>query len=173
MDVAMRKRIVRAATMALFLVALPSIAWSQATVKRMEMRAIASVNGKDVYQAYCAYCHGDDLRGHGPGSVGMRIPPGDLTTIALRNDGKFVAANVEENINRWKRVPKTMTDFIATQRAMSTGQDNEYSQPMPVFGPIFAKLYPQEVRDRVIRLANVVGYIKSKQVKSPWPDDPK
>ncbi len=169
----MWKRIVQAATVALLLAALPPAAWAQATVKRMEMRAIASVNGKDVYQAYCAYCHGDDLRGRGPGSVGVKIPPTDLTTIALRNGGKFSAGAVEENINRWKRVPKTMMDFNATQRAMSTGQDNEYSLPMPVFGPIFAKLYPQEIRDRVVRMANLVSYIKSKQVKSPWPDDPK
>ena len=66
MGVAMWKRIVRAATMAVLLVALPSIAWSQATVKKMEMRAIASVNGKDVYQAYCAYCHGDDCGATAP-----------------------------------------------------------------------------------------------------------
>ncbi len=149
-------------TVAVLLVALASVAWSQGTVTRLQMRPIASVNGKDVYQAYCAYCHGDDLRGRGPGLGGTRMPTADLTTIALRNDGKFAAGDVEEKINRWKAVPRTMAEFNA-----------HVAQPMPAFGPILAKLYPQEVRDRVIRLSNLVSYIKSKQVTSPWPDEPK
>jgi mono/diheme cytochrome c family protein len=169
----MLNRRAQALTMAMFLLVLPSMAWTQTTVKKLQFRPTSSVDGKDVYQAYCAYCHGDDLRGRGPGSVGVRVPPPDLTTIALRNDGKFSAGNVAELINRWKQVPRTMADMVATQQAAATGEQNEYSQPMPAFGPIFAKLYPQEVRDRQVRMANVVGYIKSKQVKTPWPEDPK
>lgn len=160
----MLSREARIAGLTCALVALPSVAWAQATVKKVQMRPIASVKGEDTYKEYCAYCHGDDLKGHGPNSVGLRLPPADLTTIASRNEGQFVVAQVEDNINRWNRVPRTLTDAAATEHAMTTGERSQYAQVMPVFGPIFARLYPQEVRDRRIRLTNLVSYIKSKQV---------
>jgi mono/diheme cytochrome c family protein len=153
------------------LVALSSTVWSQATVKTLHMRPISSVSGKDVYQAYCLSCHGEDLRGHGPGAVGLQRAPADLTTIALRNGGKFVQGNVEENINRWNRVPRGLRETL--ERSKPTAQDNADVEVMPVFGPLFAQLYPQEMRDRVVRVANLVAYLKSKQVKAPWPDEPR
>jgi hypothetical protein len=76
---------------------------------------------------------------------------------------------VEDDINRFNRLPRTMTEEAATERAMSTGVDNGYAQPMPLFGPIFAILYPQEARDRRIRMANLLAYLKSQQVKPEPP----
>lgn len=162
----MRRWAARVTSLPCVLVACASVAWSQATVTPIPMRAISSVNGKDVYQAYCASCHGDDLRGHGPSAAGLRKPPPDLTTIALRNGGKFVAGNVEESINRWKSVPRGLRE--TTERSKDPDAD-----VMPAFGPIFAKLYSQEIRDRIVRVANLVSYLKSKQVQVPWPDEPR
>jgi hypothetical protein len=45
---------------------------------------------------------------------------------------------------------------------------------MPLFGPIFANLYSQEVRDRQVRMANLIRYVKSLQEKSsPGEEAPK
>lgn len=149
----------------LLLLAPTADAWAQATVKRVQMRPIASVKGYDVYTEYCVACHGEDLTGHGPDAVRLVVPPADLTTIATRHGGKFKNSLVADDINRFNRLPKSMTETAARERAMSTGQVTDQTQPMPLFGPIFAILYPQEARDRQIRMANLLAYIKSKQVK--------
>ena len=137
----------------------------QAQVKKLQMRPTASVNGKDVYQMYCAHCHGDDLKGHGPEAAVLRIPPADLTTIAVRNDGKFETGQLEDKINRWKQLPRTFTEAALKKRALETGENIQDVPVMPSFGPIFGKHYPQEVRDRQIRMANLIRYVKSQQQK--------
>jgi hypothetical protein len=90
-----------------------------------------------------------------------------LTTIAARNGGKFEAGAVEDKINGWKLVPRSMSEMSARVDAMNTGKDAENVPVMPLFGPLFAKLYPQEVRDRQIRTANLIRYVKSLQVSPP------
>jgi hypothetical protein len=154
------------------LLAMPPPAWPQqpTTVSKMQMRPVASVNGKDLYKAYCEYCHGEDGKGHTPVAAALRVPPGDLTTIAARNGGKFEAGAVEDKINGWKQVPRSMQELTDKADAVRTGVGIENVPVMPAFGPIFAKLYSQEIRDRQIRIANLVRYVKSLQV-NPTPGE--
>jgi mono/diheme cytochrome c family protein len=158
----------RTAVLALVCVSLQLPAWAQtAQVKAVQMRAIASVDGKAVYREYCMRCHGEDTRGHGPDSVGLRTAPADLTTLAVRNGGQFNAGAVEVRINGWKQIPRTMGDAAAMAHTVDTGEDPNNLPVMPSFGPLFAALYPQEVRDRQIRMANLIRYLKSQQVTAP------
>lgn len=165
----MSRRTTRVVGIALALVALASVTWAQSTVKRNVIRAIASVRGEDMYREYCLRCHGADLTGHGPDATGLRTPPADLTTIAARNGGKFVPGAVEDRINGWNRVPRTMQEVAANQQARETGEGSENLPVMPLFGPLFAKMWPQEIQERRMRMSNIVSYIKSKQVKAPPP----
>lgn len=147
---------------------LPAPAWSQQVpVTKIPMRAVASVNGKDLYKAYCEHCHGADGKGQGPMAPGLRVPPADLTTFAARNGGKFEYAAVEDKINGWKQVPRTMRETAERVNAMRTGENAQDLPVMPAFGPIFAKLYSQEVRDRQVRMSNIIRYVKSLQEKPP------
>jgi mono/diheme cytochrome c family protein len=161
----MPSRLARGAAVTLALLVIAPAAWSrQAPVKRVTYRAVASVNGKDLYKEYCLHCHGEDGTGHGPDAAVLRVPPADLTTFAARNGGKFANAAVEDKINGWKLVPASMKDMSDRVNAMNTGKDAGNVPVMPLFGPIFASLYSQEIRDRQVRMANLVRYVKSMQV---------
>lgn len=154
----------------LLAIALPTRSQEQAPVKKLQFRQVASVNGKDLFTAYCEACHGANGKGHGAEAAVLRVLPADLTTIAARNGGRFVQAAVEDKINGWKLVPRTMKEMSARTEAMNTGKDAENVPVMPLFGPIFAKLYSQEVRDRQIRMVNLIRYVKSLQ-ESPVPGE--
>ena len=50
--------------------------------------------GKRLYAAYCADCHGPLARGDGPRAAALAIRPADLTTIARRSGNVFRADDV-------------------------------------------------------------------------------
>ncbi|WP_170784053.1 c-type cytochrome [Ruegeria lacuscaerulensis] len=73
--------------------------------------------GAQLYQHYCATCHGIDATGHGPMAGVLVIQPADLTTLAS-DDGTFPVARVVSRID---------------------GRDPlvSHGSPMPVYGPYF------------------------------------
>lgn len=106
---------------------------------------ISSMYGRDLYQFYCATCHGRDGKGAGPAAVSLKIPPPDLTRLGRRNGGAFSQAAVEQFITGQERMPSA-----------------HGSSDMPVWGPIFKSLDPSDARTRV-RIANIVSYLESIQ----------
>jgi len=68
---------------------------------------------------YCASCHGEDAKGHGPVAQGLKEPPPDLTTLAKRNNGKFPADYVKNVLIHGAKLPAHGTP------------------DMPVWGPTF------------------------------------
>ncbi|RBW59064.1 cytochrome c [Ruegeria sp. A3M17] len=73
--------------------------------------------GAELYQHYCATCHGIDATGQGPMAGVLVIQPTDLTQLAYR-DGVFPTARVVARID---------------------GRDPlvSHGSPMPVYGPYF------------------------------------
>ncbi len=73
--------------------------------------------GAELYQHYCATCHGIDATGHGPMAGVLVIQPADLTKLA-GEDGVFPTARVVARID---------------------GRDPlvSHGSPMPVYGPYF------------------------------------
>ena len=118
-----------------------------AAAQKPPQLVIESMSGHDLYQFYCATCHGRDGKGDGPVAAVLTTKPADLTTIAARNDGLFPRARV--------------LAFIATANSAVAAHG---SADMPVWGPIFQGLDNSKMRTE-IRLDNLVSYIESMQKK--------
>jgi mono/diheme cytochrome c family protein len=122
------------------------------------------VQGPQLYRAFCAACHGAKGKGDGPAAEALKAATPDLTVLARRNKGPFPSRMVEDAITNTKAPP-----------AHGTAE-------MPVWGPAFRQVVPRgEESPRKLnalkqsgitspelaklRLANLVNYIESLQVK--------
>ena len=108
---------------------------------------IPSVEGSDLYRAYCATCHGSDFRGGGPMAQELKAPVPDLTLIARHNKGKYPIERVERII---------------------TGEENfttaHGTREMPMWGPIFSQIvWDQDLRR--VRIHNLAKYLEMVQVR--------
>lgn len=104
--------------------------------------------GADLFRFYCGSCHGADGRGHGPVASSLRTAPSDLTALSRRHDGSFPRHDVELYLTGDEPRP------VAAHG----------SKAMPVWGPIFRALDPDD-RTRRVRVANIVAYIEAMQAK--------
>jgi len=121
----------------------------QAAVRQRPPLVIPSLYGGDLFQFYCASCHGREGKGDGPVASELNHRPADLTTIAKRNDGQF---------------PREAVERFISGEAQTLGTSAHGSREMPVWGPILYALDPDDRLTRV-RLSNVVSYIESIQSK--------
>jgi mono/diheme cytochrome c family protein len=59
---------------------------------------LADYSGEELFQRFCASCHGESGRGDGPVARGLAVTVPDLTAISRRYDG-FPAARIRETID--------------------------------------------------------------------------
>ncbi len=106
-------------------------------------------SGKQTYLDHCAACHGADGRGHGPAASALKTPPANLSTLAIRHDGKF---------------PE---DYVA--RVVRSGDPSfsgHGSSDMPIWGPVFSMQENGDelgVRRRIKNLCNYLASIQDKK----------
>jgi mono/diheme cytochrome c family protein len=105
---------------------------------------IQSLNGRDIYHAHCATCHGVEGKGDGPAAPALTTKMPDLSTISQRNGGVFPAARVRKII---------MGDEVIVGHG---------SREMPIWGKIFHQIQ-QDHDYGEVRLQNVTDYLKSIQ----------
>jgi mono/diheme cytochrome c family protein len=109
---------------------------------------IRSVEGPDLFRAYCAPCHGVDGKGAGPAASALRAKPPDLTLLARNNRGQFPKVRVRQMI---------MGDQVVAAHG---------SREMPIWGPIFHQV-EEDVDRGNVRLENLVNYLESMQTIGP------
>lgn len=63
----------------------------------------APPDGRALFAAQCAACHGDDARGAGPLADGLPAPPPDLTGLSARHGGMFPRDYVMSTIDGYSR----------------------------------------------------------------------
>lgn len=109
------------------------------------IRLIPSLEGPELYVAYCAVCHGADGKGFGPMQQVLKSPLPDLTHIARRNHGKFPTQRVER--------------IISGEEELTPAHG---SREMPLWGPIFSEIVWDRDLGRV-RIHNLAKYLESIQ----------
>lgn len=107
---------------------------------------VDSLVGADLYQAYCAACHGRTGRGDGPVAPALTRRPTDLTLLAKRAGGRYPLERVLASIDG-KAMPSPA--FHGTTE-------------MPIWGPIFRQLDVNDARTAV-RVQNLAKYVESLQ----------
>ena len=109
---------------------------------------IRSVEGPELFRAYCASCHGVAATGRGPAAPALKAQVADLTVLARNNRGQFPAAYVREMI---------VGDKVVAAHG---------SREMPIWGPVFHQIESDVDRGNV-RLENLVKYLESIQTIAP------
>jgi mono/diheme cytochrome c family protein len=106
---------------------------------------IRSLEGPDLFRAYCASCHGLDAKGRGPAAQSLRTRVPDLTILARSNGGQFPSARVRRTVSG---------DDVRASHG---------SREMPIWGPIFHQV-EADLDWGNIRLENLVKYLESIQL---------
>jgi mono/diheme cytochrome c family protein len=113
-------------------------------VEQQSMPLIRSVEGPDLFRAYCTPCHGMDARGAGPAAPALKAKVPDLTLIARNNGGQFPAVRVRQMI---------VGDNVVAAHG---------SREMPIWGPVFHQVEADRDWGNV-RLSSLVEYLQSIQ----------
>jgi mono/diheme cytochrome c family protein len=122
-------------------------AQSTPTVKHVPIMNTPVNSGKDMFNSYCAVCHGKDAKGTGPAASAMTTNPADLTALAKKNGGKYPAPHVAA---------------VIRGQAITASHG---SQDMPVWGPLFSSISQGHEAQVQQRITNLVDYIETLQSK--------
>ena len=115
-------------------------------IKKSPVKRTSAASGEEMFNTYCAVCHGKDAKGEGPASSELKIPPANLTLLAKNHDGKFPQDYVAQIIQSGPRDAKA-----------------HGSKDMPVWGSVFKSLGDDaSVKQRIYNLSK---YIESLQAK--------
>ena len=115
-------------------------------IKKVPAERTSAASGKEMFDAYCASCHGVDGKGNGPAAPAFKKPPTDLTLLAQKNGGKFPAMHVMSSIQ-------------------DVTQNVHGSKDMPVWGPILSSVSTKDPGVVRLRISNLTSYIESLQAK--------
>ncbi len=147
-------RVMKFISLAVILVVISTFAASQqapgktaTTVKHIPITSAPANSGKEMFNSYCAVCHGKDGKGNGPAASAMKTPPTNLTTLAQKNGGKYPASHVAAVIHGEAMTP------------------SHGSQDMPVWGPLFSSISQGHDSQVQQRIANLVSYAEGLQAK--------
>jgi mono/diheme cytochrome c family protein len=120
---------------------------SKPILKHVPITNAPSTSGKQMYDSYCAVCHGKDAKGNGPAASAMKTAPTDLSQLAKKAGGKYPAAHVAAVIRGQASTP------------------SHGSQDMPVWGPLFSSISQGRQAQVQQRVTNLVDYIEGVQAK--------
>jgi mono/diheme cytochrome c family protein len=133
--------------MVLFMTLLAALSASaqDKQIKKVPITPTNAWSGQQMFNTYCAACHGVDAKGDGPAASALKVAPTDLTQLKKNNGGKFPENRV-----------------TATLRAVDTPVHG--SKEMPVWGPLLSSVSTSDAEVQ-LRTANLIRYLESMQEK--------
>lgn len=117
------------------------------TIEHVPIKSTSPASGKQMFDSYCAACHGRDGKGDGPAADALKVKPTDLTMLSKDNGGKFPAMKVASAIRGDANVPA------------------HGNKEMPVWGQLFSSISGGHESEVDQRIANLSRYIQSLQAK--------
>lgn len=127
---------------------------AQTTIRKREFKHVPPGDGEEMYDAYCASCHGADLRGTGPAAAALKVKPPDLTVLAAQNNGEFPTLRVMSALDN-----------------LGTGASHGSSE-MPLWGSLFRASGDSSAVVHT-RIYNLVRFLQATQMPSArTPDAP-
>ena len=105
----------------------------------------AASKGAVAYVRYCVSCHGKDARGDGPLAADLRVAVPDMTTLSVRNGGRFP----DERVRR-----------IIESGEVLRGHG---TPDMPAWGDAFKKTEGTDARTPQEAIRNLTHYLWSLQ----------
>ena len=121
----------------------------QTGVNQVPIKRTSWASGKQMFDEYCAACHGVKANGKGPAASACKVKPPDLTTLAKRNQGKFP-------YNYFYAVLQFGTLLPTPAHG---------SADMPVWMPLFYSLNEDHKAIAEQRMQNIASYVASLQKK--------
>lgn len=122
---------------------------TQTTIKKAPVSRTSAASGQEMFNAYCAPCHGKDAKGTGPAVPALKVLPPDLTVLAVNHGGKYPAAYVE-----------SVLKFGAEAFPAHGTKD------MPIWGPVLGSISGGATSPITAqRIYNINKYIESLQGK--------
>ena len=118
-------------------------------VRHVPAPVTSAQSGKQMFQAYCASCHGATGKGDGPAAPALNPPPGDLTALSKKNGGKFPADRV--------------LSILRGQEPVTAHGNRD----MPVWGKVFWSMSQGHESEVNQRITNLTHYVESLQSKRP------
>jgi mono/diheme cytochrome c family protein len=120
---------------------------SKPEIKKAPAGYTNPTSGRQMFDAYCASCHGQGGKGNGPAAPALMNMPTDLTHLAAKNGGAFPESHVAQVIRG---------DMMTIAHG---------SKEMPVWGPVFLHLEREDPGMAQLRVRNLTKYIESMQQK--------
>lgn len=119
---------------------------SNKTIKKESIPVTSATSGEEMFNTYCAVCHGKGGKGDGPAASEFKTLPANLTVLAKNNNGKFPSDYVAQVIQTGPRDAKA-----------------HGSKDMPVWGRLFASIGDEATVK--LRIYNLTKYIETLQAK--------
>ena len=116
-------------------------------IKHIPVKQTSAASGQEMFNSYCAACHGADGKGAGPAASALKVAPTDLSALVAKNGGKYPSLHVSSVLRGEAETPA------------------HGSKDMPVWGPLFRHLSQGHDAEVQQRIANLNQYVESLQKK--------
>jgi mono/diheme cytochrome c family protein len=117
-----------------------------AKIKKVPIKHTDPSSGVEMFNSYCAVCHGLDAKGNGPAVVALKTAPNDLTRLSRDSNGKFPSLRVMQTLRAELDIPAHGT------------------KEMPMWGPLLSAVSHGRAESEQ-RIGNIARYIETLQVK--------